>query len=78
VIDIGNICVCAAAIPSGKRFYVIRGSEARIEEGKPWAWREAIDLTIAEALIGAVSQIRRPAIPGKARVEEIVGLITGQ
>ena len=37
----------------------------------------AIDLTIAEAIIAPVSQIRPATYLGKGKVEEIVGLITG-
>ena len=39
--------------------------------------RSAIDLTVAEALIAPVSQIRPATYLGKGKVEEIVGLITG-
>src|SRR5258707_13597205 len=56
--------------------YVMRGSEARLEEAVGLA--RAIDLTIAEALIAPVSQIRPATYLGKGKVEEIVGLITGQ
>ena len=53
----------------------IRDSEARLEEAVGLA--RAIDLTIAEALIAPVSQIRPATYLGKGKVEEIVGLITG-
>jgi len=55
--------------------HVIRGSEARLEEAVGLA--RAIDLTIADALIAPVSQIRPATYLGKGKVEEIVGLITG-
>src|ERR1700723_4563498 len=53
----------------------IRGSEARLEEAVGLA--RAIDLTIAEALIAPIGQIRPATYLGKGKVEEIVGLITG-
>src|SRR5580698_10640591 len=56
--------------------YAMRGSEARLEEAAGLA--RAIDLTIAEALIAPVSQIRPATYLGKGKVEEIVGLIAGQ
>src|ERR1700751_1517255 len=55
--------------------HAIRGSEARLEEAVGLA--RAVDLTIAEALIAPVSQIRPATYLGKGKVEEIVGLITG-
>src|SRR5712675_2482192 len=55
--------------------HVIRGSEARLEEAVGLA--RAIDLTIADALIAPVGQIRPATYLGKGKVEEIVGLITG-
>ena len=55
--------------------HAIRGSEARLEEAVGLA--RAIDLTIADALIAPVSQIRPATYLGKGKVEEIVGLITG-
>src|SRR3981189_1945336 len=55
--------------------HVIRGSEARLEEAVGLA--RAIDLTIADALIAPVSQIRPATDLSKGKVEEIVGLITG-
>ena len=55
--------------------HAIRDSEARLEEAVGLA--RAIDLTIAEALIAPVSQIRPATYLGKGKVEEIVGLITG-
>jgi GTPase len=56
--------------------HVIRNSEARLEEAVGLA--RAIDLTIAEALIAPVNQIRPATYLGKGKVEEIVGLIAGQ
>jgi GTPase len=56
--------------------HAIRGSEARLEEAVGLA--RAIDLSIAEALIAPVSQIRPATFLGKGKVEEIVGLIAGQ
>src|SRR6202158_4978163 len=55
--------------------HVIRGSQARLEEAVGLA--RAIDLTIAEALIAPIGQIRPATYLGKGKVEEIVGLITG-
>src|SRR5712664_3862320 len=55
--------------------HAIRGSEARLEQAVGLA--RAIDLTIADALIAPVSQIRPATYLGKGKVEEIVGLITG-
>src|SRR3569832_224889 len=51
----------------------IRGSEARLEEATGLA--RAIDLTVADALIAAVSQIRPATYLGKGKVEEITGLV---
>src|SRR6202451_469226 len=53
-----------------------RGAEARLEEAVGLA--RAIDLTVAQALIAPVSQIRPATYLGKGKVEEIVGLIAGQ
>jgi GTP-binding protein HflX len=55
--------------------HVIRDSEARLEEAVGLA--RAIDLTIAEALIAPINQIRPATYLGKGKVEEIVGLISG-
>src|SRR6202051_5302082 len=55
--------------------HAIRGSEARLEE--PVRLARASDLTIADALIAPVGQIRPATYLGKGKVEEIVGLITG-
>jgi GTPase len=53
--------------------HAIRGSEARLEEAAGLA--RAIDLTIADALIAQVGQIRPATYLGKGKVEEIVGLV---
>jgi GTPase len=55
--------------------HAIRGSEARLEEAVGLA--RAIDLSIAQALIAPISQIRPATYLGKGKVEEIVGLIAG-
>jgi GTPase len=52
-----------------------RDSEARIEEATGLA--RAIDLTISDALIAPISQIRPATYLGKGKVEEITGLIAG-
>src|ERR1700681_3597859 len=57
-------------------YHAMRGSEARLEEAVGLA--RAIDLTVAEALIAPVAQIRPATYLGKGKVEEIVGLIAGQ
>src|SRR5215216_746791 len=54
---------------------VVRDSEARLEEATGLA--RAIDLTIADALITPISQIRPATYLGKGKVEEITGLIAG-
>jgi GTPase len=53
--------------------HVIRGSEARLEEAAGLA--RAIDLTIADAFVTPVSQIRPATYLGKGKVEEIAGLV---
>ena len=53
----------------------VRDYEARIEEAAGLAG--AIDLTIADALIAPVSQIRPATYLGKGKVEEINGLVAG-
>ena len=53
----------------------VRDSEARLEEAAGLA--RAIDLTIADALIAPISQIRPATYLGKGKVEEIAGLIAG-
>src|ERR1700754_3124425 len=52
-----------------------RESEARLEEATGLA--RAIDLTIADALIAPISQIRPATYLGTGKVEEITGLIKG-
>src|SRR5438094_3162162 len=54
---------------------IVRGSEARLEEATGLA--RAIDLTISDALIAPISQIRPATYLGKGKVEEITGLIAG-
>jgi GTP-binding protein HflX len=53
----------------------VRDSKARLEEAVGLA--RAIDLTIAEALVAPISQIRPATYLGKGKVEEILGLISG-
>ena len=53
----------------------VRDSEARLEEAAGLA--RAIDLTVADALIAPISQIRPATYLGKGKVEEVVGLIAG-
>src|SRR5246500_2176157 len=55
--------------------HALRNSEARLEEAKGLA--RAIDLTVVDAIITPVSQIRPATFLGKGKVEEIVGLVTG-
>src|SRR6516164_10021177 len=55
--------------------HVLRDAEARLEEAAGLA--RAIDLTVADALIAPISQIRPATYIGKGKVEEIVGLVTG-
>jgi len=52
-----------------------RDSEARLEEAAGLA--RAIDLTVVNALIAPVAQIRPATYLGKGKVEEILGLIKG-
>ena len=58
-----------------RRIDAVRDSEARLDEADGLA--RAIDLTVADALIAPISQIRPATYLGKGKVEEIVGLITG-
>ncbi len=51
----------------------VRGSDARLEEAVGLA--RAIDLTIAEAILAPIAQIRPATYLGKGKVEEIVGVI---
>src|ERR1700742_1454526 len=53
----------------------LRDFEARLDEAKGLA--AAIDLTIADALIAPIAQIRPATYLGKGKVEEIAGLIAG-
>jgi len=53
----------------------VRDSEARLEKAAGLA--RAIDLTVADSLIAPISQIRPATYLGRARVEEILGLIKG-
>jgi GTP-binding protein HflX len=53
----------------------VRDSEARLEEAKGLA--AAIDLTVVDALIAPVAQIRPATYLGKGKVEEVLGLIKG-
>src|ERR1044071_286947 len=55
--------------------HAIRNSQARLEEAVGLA--RAIDLTVVDAIITPVSQIRPATFLGKGKVEEIVGLVTG-
>lgn len=52
---------------------VVRDADARLEEITGLA--RAIDLTIAEAVLAPISQIRPATYLGKGKVEDIVGLI---
>jgi GTPase len=54
---------------------VVRDSDARLEEAKGLA--RAIDLTVVDALVAPVAQIRPATFLGKGKVEEILGLIKG-
>jgi GTP-binding protein HflX len=53
----------------------VRDSEARLEEATGLA--RAIDLTVVDALIAPVAQIRPATYLGKGKVEEVLGLIKG-
>jgi len=53
----------------------LRDFEARLDEAKGLA--AAIDLTVADALIAPIGQIRPATFLGKGKVEEIIGLIAG-
>ncbi len=55
--------------------HVARNVEARL--GEIVGLARAIDLTIADAVIAPISQIRPATYLGKGKVEEIVGLIAG-
>jgi len=53
----------------------VRDSEARLEEARGLA--AAIDLTVVDALIAPVAQIRPATYLGKGKVEEVLGLVKG-
>jgi GTP-binding protein HflX len=53
----------------------IRDSEARLDEARGLA--AAIDLTVVDALIAPVAQIRPATYLGKGKVEEVLGLVKG-
>jgi GTPase len=53
----------------------VRDSEARLDEAKGLA--RAIDLTVVDALIAPIAQIRPATYLGKGKVEEVFGLIKG-
>ncbi len=53
--------------------HVARDTDARLEEAVGLA--RAIDLTVAEALIAPIGQIRPATYLGKGKVEEILGLV---
>jgi GTPase len=55
--------------------HALRDFEARLDEAKGLA--AAIDLTVADALIAPIAQIRPATYLGKGKVEEITGLIAG-
>ncbi|MBI5260212.1 MAG: GTPase HflX [Bradyrhizobium sp.] len=53
----------------------LRDAEARLDEAKGLA--RAIDLTVVDALIAPVGQIRPATYLGKGKVEELAGLVAG-
>jgi GTP-binding protein HflX len=53
----------------------VRNADARLEEAVGLA--RAIDLTIADAIVAPLAQIRPATYLGKGKVEEILGLIAG-
>jgi GTP-binding protein HflX len=53
----------------------VRDSEARLHEAKGLA--RAIDLTVVDALVAPIAQIRPATYLGKGKVEEVLGLIKG-
>jgi len=53
----------------------VRGFEARLDEAKGLA--RAIDLEVADAILAPIAQIRPATYLGKGKVEEIVGLVSG-
>src|SRR5215475_2023099 len=54
---------------------VARDSDARLEEAAGLA--RAIDLTVVDALVAPIAQIRPATYLGKGKVEEVLGLIKG-
>jgi GTP-binding protein HflX len=75
VIVIGPYLRMRRGDPDAQIDSAVRDYEARIEEAKGLA--AAIDLTVADALVAPISQIRPATYLGKGKVEEIVGLIAG-
>jgi GTP-binding protein HflX len=55
--------------------FAVRDSEARLEEAEGLA--RAIDLTVVDALVAPIAQIRPATYLGKGKVEEVLGLIKG-
>jgi len=55
--------------------FSVRDSEARLEEARGLAL--AIDLTVVDALVAPIAQIRPATYLGKGKVEEVLGLIKG-
>jgi GTPase len=55
--------------------HALRDFEARLEEAAGLA--RAIDLEVAEAILAPIAQIRPATYLGKGKVEEIVGLVSG-
>ena len=53
----------------------VRDSDARLEEAKGLA--RAIDLTVVDALVAPIAQIRPATYLGKGKVEEVLGLVKG-
>ena len=53
----------------------VRDFEARLDEAKGLA--RAIDLEVADAILAPITQIRPATYLGKGKVEEVVGLISG-
>jgi GTP-binding protein HflX len=53
----------------------LRDFEARLDEAKGLA--RAIDLEVADAILAPIAQIRPATYLGKGKVEEIVGLVSG-
>jgi len=53
----------------------VRDFEARLDEAKGLA--RAIDLEVADAILAPIGQIRPATYLGKGKVEEIVGLVSG-